>query len=156
MRKREKGFSLIELMIVVAVILVIAAIAIPNLLGARMSANEASAVGSIRTLTNACISYNATYNIGFPAALSNLGPAVLADSTAADLIDSTLMSGVKSGYNFVYVSGTPDASGYIGTYTLNVNPAAPGQSGVRFFYSDQSGVINYAYGTAATPSDPTL
>lgn len=156
MRKRQKGFSLIELMIVVAVILIIAAIAIPNLLGARMSANEASALGSIRTLNTACITYNATYNIGYPAALSNLGPAVLADSTAADLIDSTLMSGVKSGYNLIYVSGTPDASGYISTYTLNVNPSAPGQSGVRFFYSDQGGLINYAYGAAATSSDPTL
>jgi prepilin-type N-terminal cleavage/methylation domain-containing protein len=156
MRRRQRGFSLIELLIVVAIILIIAAIAIPNLLGARMSANEASGVGSMRTLNWACISYNTTYNIGYPATLSNLGPAVLADSTAADLIDSTLMSGVKSGYNFAYVSGTPDASGYISTYALNANPSAPGQSGVRFFYSDQGGAISYAYGTAATPSDPTL
>ena len=63
------------------------------------------------------------------------------------------MSGVKSGYNFAYVSGAPDATGYISTYALNVNPSAPGQSGVRFFYSDQSGVINYAYGAPATSSD---
>jgi prepilin-type N-terminal cleavage/methylation domain-containing protein len=156
MRKRQKGFSLIELMIVVAIILIIAAIAIPNLLAAKMSANEASAVGSIRTLNTACITYNATYNIGFPAALSNLGPAALADYTAADLIDSTLMSGVKSGYSFVYVSGTPDATGYISTYALNANPSSPGQSGVRFFYTDQGGLINYAYGTAATSSDPAF
>jgi type IV pilus assembly protein PilA len=156
MRKRQKGFSLIELMIVVAIILIIAAIAIPNLLGAKMSANEASAVGSIRTVNTACITYNVTYNIGFPAALSNLGPAAVADYTAADLIDSTLVSGVKSGYNFAYVSGAPDATGFISTYTLNVNPSAPGQSGVRFFYSDQSGVINYAYGAPATSSDPAF
>ena len=156
MRRRQKGFSLIELMIVVAIILIITAIAIPNLLGARMSANEASAVSSIRALNTACITYNATYNIGFPAALSNLGPAAVADYTAADLIDSTLVTGGKSGYNFIYVSGTPDATGYISSYALNANPSAPGQSGVRFFYSDQSGVINYAYGTPATSTDPAF
>jgi type IV pilus assembly protein PilA len=157
MRKRQKGFSLIELLVVVAIILILAAIAIPNLLGARMSANEASSVGSVRTINTACITYSSTYsNIGFPAALSNLGPAATATSTAADLIDSTLMGGVKSGYSFVYVSGAPDASGFINSYTMNANPSVPGQSGIRYFYSDQSGVITYAYGTAASLSDVPL
>ncbi len=156
MRKRQKGFSLIELLIVVAIILIIAAIAIPNLLGARMSANEASAVGSIRTLNTACITYSSTYGTGFPAALSNLGPATPATATAADLIDSNLVSGIKSGYNFAYVAGAPDPSGTINSYTVNANPSAPGQSGVRYFYTDQSGVITYAYGTAASISDVPL
>jgi type IV pilus assembly protein PilA len=157
MRKRQKGFSLIELLVVVAIILIIAAIAIPNLLGARMSANEASSVGSIRTINTACITYANTYSaIGYPATLANLGPAVNADSTAADLVDSTIVSGVKSGYNFVYAAGTPDANGYINSYTLNANPSAPGQSGIRYFYTDQSGVITYAYGTAATLTDVSL
>jgi type IV pilus assembly protein PilA len=156
MRKRQKGFSLIELLVVVAIILILAAIAIPNLLGARMSANEASSVGSIRTLNTACITYSSTYNTGFPAALSNLGPAATATPAAADLIDSTLMGGVKSGYSFTYVAGAPDASGFINSYTLNANPSAPGQSGIRYFYTDQSGVITYAYGTAASISDVPL
>jgi prepilin-type N-terminal cleavage/methylation domain-containing protein len=156
MRKRQKGFSLIELLIVVAIILVIAAIAIPNLLGARMSANESSAVGSLRTLHMACATYTATYNVGFPAALDNLGPSSSPDSNAADLIDSTLVTGVKSGYDIVYVPGPPDGNGYVNTYTINANPSVPGKSGVRFFFADESGTITYAYGTAATPSDPAL
>ena len=157
MRKQQKGFSLIELLVVVAIILIIAAIAIPNLLGARMSANEASSVGSIRTINTACITYSTTYSdIGYPATLANLGPAVNADSTAADLVDSTIVSGVKNGYTFVYAAGAPDANGYINSYTLNANPAAPGQSGIRYFFTDQSGVITYAYGTAATISDVPL
>lgn len=156
MRNKQKGFSLLELLIVVAIILIIAAIAIPNLMGARMSANEASAVGSIRTVNMACVTYSATYAQGFPPALSNLGPSAFADSTAADLIDANLMSGTKSGYDFVYVAGAPDANGSINDYTFNANPSVPGQSGGRFFYTDQSGVITYASGSAASSSDPAL
>ena len=157
MRTRQKGFSLIELLIVVAIILVIAAIAIPNLLSARMAANESSAVGSVRTINTACITYATNYSDnGFPTALSNLATSSTASSTAADLIDGSLASGVKAGYNFVYAAGAPNSSGVIDTYTLNANPAAPGGSGTRYFYSDQSGVITYAYGTAAGPSDTPL
>src|ERR1700722_5558192 len=104
MKKNQEGFSLIELLTVVASILTIAAIAIPNLLRARMAANEASAVGSLRTINTACVAYSTSYGT-FPTALSNLGPIAAngtASSTSADLIDSVLSAGQKSGYNFAY------------------------------------------------------
>ena len=101
MRNKQKGFSLIELLIVVAIILIIAAIAIPNLLRSKMAANEASAVGSVRTLNTACVTYSTTYTT-YPTTLANLGPATSATSATADLVDSVLATGTKSGYVFTY------------------------------------------------------
>jgi prepilin-type N-terminal cleavage/methylation domain-containing protein len=140
-KKNQKGFSLIELLIVVAIILIIAAIAIPNLLRSRMAANEASAVGSLRTINTAAVQYATTYQTGFPSALSDLQPAATATSTAADLIDSVLAAGVKSGYSFTYTPGTADAAGNINTYTLEAVPVTIGATGQRGFFTDQSGVI---------------
>ncbi len=162
--KRQKGFSLIELLIVVAIILIIAAIAIPNLLRSRMAANEASAVGSLRTINTAEVTYSTTYpNVGFAATLANLGGTAAACSggaapTAAGscLIDEVLsLTGVKSGYTFA-APGVAGAGGLITTYSATANPTAPGQSGQRHFYTDQSGVIRFDPAAAATATSAAL
>ena len=155
MRNRQKGFSLIELLIVVAIILIIAAIAIPNLLRAKMAANEASAVGSLRTINTSCVEYSTTYGTGFPRTLASLGTSGAATSASADLIDSVLASGTKSGYAFTYAPGTADAAGNTNTYTITAVPVAPGTSGQRDFFTDQSGVIRAnAAGAADANSTP--
>lgn len=155
MRSKQKGFSLIELLIVVAIILIIAAIAIPNLLRSRMAANEASAVGSLRTINTAEVQYATTYQTGFSTTLAKLGPAATASSTTADLIDSVLASTIKSGYSFSYSKGTPDSQGNVNQYGITATPVTTGVTGQRVFFTDQSGVIRAnATGAADVNSTP--
>ena len=143
MRNNEKGFSLIELLIVVAIILIIASIAIPNLLRAKMAANEASAVGSLRTLNTSAIMYTTTYGTGYPASLAVMGGSTssAATSASAELIDTVLAHGTKSGYTFVYTAAAADAAGSIDSYTITATPVSAGNTGQRMFFTDQTGVI---------------
>ena len=155
--QKQKGFSLIELLIVVAIILIIAAIAIPNLVRSKMSANEASAVASMRTINTSCVEYSTTYNVGFPASLANLGTSGAASSASADLIDSVLASSVKAGYVFTYTAGAADGSGSVDAYTLTAVPSVPGATGTRTFFTDQTNVIRAdSTGSGATANSTPI
>lgn len=135
-------------------ILIIAAIAIPNLLRSRMAANEASAVGSLRTINTACETYATVYR-SFPSSLANLGPGKHPGASAADLVSSVLASGQESGYLFKYEPG-PSQDGVITSYEVHADPVTPETTGVRHFFTDQTGVIRVRMNGQATGESPPL
>ncbi len=158
MKRKQAGFSLIELLIVVAIILIISAIALPSLMLARMSANEASVVQSLRTIQSAETAYATTFpSVGFSATLMNLsggnGAGCSATPAQACLIDSILASGNKSGYTITWTGDglTPSVG-----YNINADPSIRGSSGRRSFFTNYPGVIRYNDAAAATPNDPTI
>src|SRR5258708_4140194 len=147
--RKQKGFSLIELLIVVAIILIIAAIAIPSLLRARIAANEASAVASLRTLNTAQISYSSSYpTVGFATTLASLAGTNCAPpgSLRGCIIDSLLPARSKSGYSFALsgTSGTPNS-----TYVFIASPITPNQTGVRYFCSFADAVVRFSAASLA-------
>jgi len=169
---RAKGFSLIELLIVVAIILIIAAIAIPNLMRARMAANQASGLSNLRTVTSAAITYSSTYGNAYPPDLITLGGVGVANCNGAILLDDTLTTPPfrKSGYQLDYqpqgppIPNPPAACGTAGfnAYLTTSVPVVVGQTGQTSYCSNEPGVIHYdvsgakAASQAACTALPTL
>ena len=150
-----RGFSLIELLIVVFIILIISAIAIPSLFRSKIAANESSAVSSIRQINTAEGTYSSSWGSGYSVALASLGgtsAACLEGATAAnaclldDLISVAPFS--KSGYTFA-AGGTNQVGGVFNGYEVNATPNTVQTTGVRAFCSDASGVIKYVTPGAA-------
>jgi len=139
--RRQGGFTLLELMIVVALIVIIAAMAIPSLTEAKINAHEASAVQSIRAIAQAEVQYQATYG-GFADTLANLGgadPCTKSPETAC-LLDQSLTGGTKSGYNFVAVGGNPSGGGNT-SYVIGAAPEVFNRTGKRMFCATEKNVI---------------
>ena len=152
---REAGFSLIELLIVVAIILVIAAIAIPNLLRSRIAANEASAASSVRTITSAQYAYNAAYpTVGFApdlVSLSGTGAPCVPSSSGACIIDPSLASGTKGGYNF-FGASFASGSSLKTSFVASSAPTNYGTTGLRKFCMVTDGSLHIHPGADNAPA----
>jgi type IV pilus assembly protein PilA len=150
-RTRQRGFSLVELLIVIAIILIIAAIAVPRLTRAQMFAKETAAIANLKTLHTAQTQYYSTYG-KFATSLAELGPPTSGAPSpqASDLIQSDLASGTKGGFKY-QMQGGPSG------YTVSVTPNVFGTDGARTFYSDQTQVIRNHFGPEpATVNDKEL
>jgi type IV pilus assembly protein PilA len=158
--------------VAIPVVLIVAAIAIPNLLRARMAANAASAVGSLRTIETAAGTYRATYRNGFPPSLQTLGSdgSGAPNCNGAQLIDPALASGAKNGYEFTYRLGflPPESAGASPTrpkgcdiaglpsFEVHADPITRGTTGQQSFYMDDSGIIRVETFRPAAPDSPPL
>jgi type IV pilus assembly protein PilA len=140
MEKRTRGFTLLELMVVVCILAIIAVMAIPSLLNARIAANEASAVSTLRTLATASQQYKVRFTTY---------AGTLSDLQANGYVDNLVGGGAKAGYNFIYSSTASN-------FTCNGNPASLGVTGYRYFFVDSSGVIRFSTSGAATTTDSAL
>jgi prepilin-type N-terminal cleavage/methylation domain-containing protein len=159
MGHKQAGFSLIELLIVVAIILIIAAIAIPSLIQSKMSANEASAVQTVRDINTAESVYSIQYGVGYSQTLASLGGTSGTPSSSSALLipDPVAQTGSKSGFTFIYaVTGNTGPGGTPSNYTVNANPTAPGSTGRIWYYTDETMVIRQNPTQVASNTDPSI
>lgn len=158
--QKQEGFSLIELLIVVSIILIIAAIAIPALTRARVAADETSAAGSVRSINSAEISYNAAYpSVGFTTSLTQLGSPVgtcTPSPSSGCFIDNVLTTGTKSGYVFVGGAGGCGSPSPLSCYSVTASPQFPAYTGARFFCSFEDGVIRSSSVSISNPCLGTI
>ncbi len=152
-RRYQRGFSLIELLIVIAIILIILSIALPQMSKSRMNAQEMAAVAEMSTINKAEVQYYSQFG-QYATALSQLGPPASTGAAegpqAAGLIPGGLASGASGGYNFTI---TPSAQGY----AASAVPKVYNSTGRRTFYTDQSGITHQNWGQdPATPASPEL
>ena len=155
--QRQRGFTLIELVIVLAIVVIIAALAIPGLNGAKIRANEASAIASIRAIQSAQASYQSTYGAeGYAASLTALGGSedCTPSPATACLLDEGVASGTKAGYSFSVVAGHP-VDGANTTYVASAAPLAYNHTGVRRFCSTDKNTIRWDANTAGSTTPPT-
>ncbi|MDD5618455.1 MAG: prepilin-type N-terminal cleavage/methylation domain-containing protein [Candidatus Omnitrophica bacterium] len=144
--RRKSGFTLVEIMIVVGIILIIVTLAMPNMLRSRMNANELAAIAHCRLISNSCQSfYSNTIPHVYPVELKELA----SPESGPSYIDVTLASGEKQGYDFIYKSGED-------IFSLWANPRTPGRTGVRYFYVDETGIIHHNAEEEAGPEDPAV
>jgi type IV pilus assembly protein PilA len=160
--KRNSGFTLIELMIVVAIIAIIAAIAIPSLLRSRMAANEAAALGSLRQITTGQVSYQAAVyedangdGLGDYAGDLNDLASPPGPGDAEGFIDEVLAGGEKQGYSFT-LAAVAGGAAVPPSFTVNADPQVAGTTGIRQFFVNQSGVIRFNIGGPASADDPPV
>jgi type IV pilus assembly protein PilA len=147
-RNRDRGFSLIELIIVVTIILIIAAFALPKIMKSQIPAHEASALASIKAIHESEMIYSSTHpDVGYTQDLATLGGT--AQGGGEQTIDNNLAGGRRSGYTFTYTPGEK-VNGAIRSYTITAVPDQVGTTGQRRFYSDESGEVHY---NAAGPAD---
>jgi type IV pilus assembly protein PilA len=151
------GFSLIELLIVVAIILIIAAIAIPSIVRAKIAANQSAAVENCRTISIGQVNYSIVYGGFSPTLLALGGPATgPASATNAQIIDDALSSGMRAGYVFTYVPLNVDPSGNFQDYALNADPQVPVFTGNDHYFTDEPALIHVNHVAPASVIDPPI
>ncbi|HNQ51093.1 MAG TPA: prepilin-type N-terminal cleavage/methylation domain-containing protein [Candidatus Omnitrophota bacterium] len=146
----KKGFTLPEIMIVVAIIALLAAIAVPNLLRARVTSNEGAAIATMKAISSAAHIFR-TSNSGYPALLSELYV-----NQTPPYIDSVLATGTKQGYAFAFAGTDDDGFGNFQSFTVTATPVNPGVTGYRYFFVDTTGVIRFNTAGDATENDDPI